>query len=129
MRALWNVLSRLTGNSVTYRATVTDMIAYTRPWTIEIPLSRQNDELLEAACHEDNGDLQHLKDVRDEYRAKTRRRSRAMSARTRNIGILRNSRCRPGGCRSRFRPPFVRGGVRPDEIGQADGQSDGDEMG
>jgi hypothetical protein len=57
------------GNSITYRATVTDTIAYTRPWTIEIPLRRQNDELLEAACHEDNGDLQHLKDVRDAYRA------------------------------------------------------------
>jgi len=30
----------------------------------------QDEELLEVACHEDNGDLQHLKDVRDEYRAK-----------------------------------------------------------
>ena len=57
-------------NNVTYRATVTDKIAYTAPWTIEIPLRRQDDELLEVACHEDNGDLQHLKDVRDEARAK-----------------------------------------------------------
>jgi hypothetical protein len=30
------------------------------------------DELLEVACHEDNNDLQHLKDVRDEYRARQR---------------------------------------------------------
>src|SRR5258708_7666995 len=44
-----------------YRATVTDPLAYTRSWTIEIPLSREPDELLEVACHEDNGDLQHLK--------------------------------------------------------------------
>src|SRR5579862_561862 len=58
---------------ITYRATVTDPIAYTRPWTIEIPLSRENDELLEVACHEDNGDLQHLKDVRDEYRAQQKK--------------------------------------------------------
>jgi len=58
---------------ITYRATVTDPIVYTRPWTIEIPLSRQNDELLEVACHEDNGDLQHLKDVRDEYRAQQKK--------------------------------------------------------
>jgi hypothetical protein len=58
---------------ITYRATVTDPIAYTRPWTIEIPLSRANDELLEVACHEDNGDLQHLKDVRDEYRAQQKK--------------------------------------------------------
>ena len=56
-------------NKVIYRATVSDPIAYTRPWTIEIPLDRRPDELLEVACHEDNNDLQHLKDVRDEYRA------------------------------------------------------------
>jgi hypothetical protein len=58
---------------ITYRATVTDPIAYTKPWTIEIPLNRANDELLEVACHEDNGDLQHLKDVRDEYRAQQKK--------------------------------------------------------
>jgi hypothetical protein len=59
----------VSATQVIYRATVTDPIPYTRPWTIEIPLNRQEDELLEVACHEDNGDLQHLKDVRDEYRA------------------------------------------------------------
>jgi hypothetical protein len=58
---------------ITYRATVTDPVAYTRPWTIEIPLNRTEDELLEVACHEDNGDLHHLKDVRDEYRAQQRK--------------------------------------------------------
>jgi hypothetical protein len=57
-------------NNVTYRATVTDKIVYTAPWTIEINLRRQQDEVIEVACHEDNGDLQHLKDVRDEARAK-----------------------------------------------------------
>ena len=36
---------------------------------MQLVMSRQNDELLEVACHEDNGDLQHLKDVRDAYRA------------------------------------------------------------
>jgi hypothetical protein len=55
---------------IDYRATVTDPLVYTRPWTILIPLERQNDQLLEAACHEDNQDLQHLKDIRDEARAK-----------------------------------------------------------
>ena len=54
---------------VIYRATVTDPIVYTRPWTMEIPFNREDQELLEVACLEDNGDLQHLKDVRDEYRA------------------------------------------------------------
>ncbi|MCU1336754.1 MAG: hypothetical protein JWO19_2335 [Bryobacterales bacterium] len=58
---------------ITYRATVTDPIVYTRPWTIEIPLNRGTEELLEVACHEDNGDLQHLKDVRDEFRAQQKK--------------------------------------------------------
>jgi hypothetical protein len=53
---------------VTYRATVTDPLVYTRPWTIEIPLNRHDDELLESACHEDNQDLEHLKAVRDAAR-------------------------------------------------------------
>ncbi len=56
-------------DQVIYRATVSDPIAYTRPWTIEMPFNRSDDELLEVACLEDNSDLQHLKDVRDEYRA------------------------------------------------------------
>jgi len=55
---------------VIYRATVMDPIVYTRPWTIEVPLNRQPEEILEVACHEDNNDLQHLKDVRDEFRAR-----------------------------------------------------------
>jgi len=62
----------MNGNTIMYRATVTDTLAYTRPWTIEMALNRQDDELLEVACHEDNEDLQHLKDVRDEYRAKNK---------------------------------------------------------
>jgi hypothetical protein len=41
---------------------------------MEIPFRRQADgEILEVACHEDNGDLQHLKDVRDEYRAQQKK--------------------------------------------------------
>jgi hypothetical protein len=63
----------LDAEKFTYRATVTDPIAYNRPWTIEIPMNRQAEELLEAACHEDNGDLQHLKDVRDEFRAQQKK--------------------------------------------------------
>jgi hypothetical protein len=56
-------------DTVIYRATVSDPITYTRPWTIEVPMHRQAEELLEVACHEDNADLEHLKHVRDEYRA------------------------------------------------------------
>ena len=60
----------VSATQVIYRATVSDPIAYTRPWTIEIPFNRDDQELLEVACLEDNGDLQHLKDVRDAYRAR-----------------------------------------------------------
>jgi hypothetical protein len=55
-------------NRITYQATVTDLNVYTRPWTIEMPLNRQPGEMLEVACLEDNQDLKHLKDVRDEFR-------------------------------------------------------------
>jgi hypothetical protein len=48
---------------------VADPIPYSRPWTIEMPFNQQQEELLEVACLEDNNDLGHLKDVRDEHRA------------------------------------------------------------
>jgi hypothetical protein len=57
-------------NVIDYRATITDPIVYTRPFTIGFPLNRQADELLEVACLEDDQDLAHLKDVRDEARRK-----------------------------------------------------------
>ncbi|MEO5923570.1 MAG: hypothetical protein ABIR70_07065 [Bryobacteraceae bacterium] len=59
---------------ITYTATVSDPIPYTKPWTIQFPLNGDDkEELLEVACLEDNGDLQHLKDVRDEYRAQQKK--------------------------------------------------------
>ena len=51
--------------TINYQAVVTDPIVYTRPWTIAFPLRRQTDELLEVACHEDNQDLKHLKEIKD----------------------------------------------------------------
>jgi len=69
------VVERLTpvgADTIHYEATVTDPLVYTRPWTIAFPINRQKDELLEVACHEDDQDLQHLKDIRDAARAKQR---------------------------------------------------------
>ena len=37
---------------------------YAKPWTIVYPLKKQQDELLEDACLEDNQDLQHLNAVK-----------------------------------------------------------------
>ncbi len=68
-----HVVERFTpvdADTIRYRATVTDPLVYTRPWTLEIPLRRQQGEILEVACHEDNQDLQHLKDIKDAARAK-----------------------------------------------------------
>jgi hypothetical protein len=59
----------VSAGQIVYRATVTDPLVYTRPWTMEMPFIGAEDELLEVACLEDNNDLHHLKDVRDEYRA------------------------------------------------------------
>jgi hypothetical protein len=67
-----HVVERFTpidAENITYTATVTDPVVYTKPWTIRMKLTRQDDELLEIACHEDDVDLPHLKDVRDAYRA------------------------------------------------------------
>ena len=69
MQTVVETFTPVSPTQLVYRATVTDPIPYTRPWTIEMPFNRAEDELLEVACLEDNGDLQHLKDVRDEYRA------------------------------------------------------------
>ena len=66
------ILERFTvmdADNITYQAEVTDSLVYTQPWTIEITLRRTDDEILEVACYEDNQDLEHLKDVRDAWRA------------------------------------------------------------
>jgi hypothetical protein len=62
-------LKPIDADTIEYKATVTDPVVFTRPWTIGMTLRRQNDEILEIACHEDNQDLQHLKDARDAWRA------------------------------------------------------------
>jgi hypothetical protein len=53
-------------NTIIYRATLTDPLVYTRPFTVEVQFNRDpNGEMLEVACHEDNQDLQHMKDLKD----------------------------------------------------------------
>jgi hypothetical protein len=70
-----HVVERLTpvdGDTITYEATVTDPVVYTRPWTIRYPLRRRGQELLEVACHEDDLDLKHLKVIKDAAEAEQR---------------------------------------------------------
>lgn len=55
---------------VNYEATVTDPVVYTRPWTIAVAFNREKFDLTEAACHEEDNDLAHLKAIRDAAREK-----------------------------------------------------------
>jgi hypothetical protein len=53
-------------DTVNYEATVNDPVVYTRPWTIALSLKHEKKfELTEAACHEEDRDLPHLKALKD----------------------------------------------------------------
>jgi hypothetical protein len=52
-------------STVNYEATVTDPVVYTQPWTIAFPLKLEKSEIAEAACHEEDRDLPHLKAIKD----------------------------------------------------------------
>ena len=67
-----HVVERLTPvgpNELRYSATVIDPVAYTRPWTISYPILREDFEFREAACHEEDRDLPHMKAIQDAARA------------------------------------------------------------
>ncbi len=58
-------------NRLAYEATVEDPVVYSRPWTISISFNREPMfELTEAACHEEDHSLSHLKAIRDAARKK-----------------------------------------------------------
>ncbi len=50
---------------LSYEATITDPVVYSRPWTIAFPMKREKFELREGACHEEDRDLPHLKALKD----------------------------------------------------------------
>ena len=49
---------------IDYKATIEDPRVYTRPWTINVAMSRarNSDEIWEHACHEGEQDSQHVQD-------------------------------------------------------------------
>ena len=57
-------------DTLRYEVTVTDPVAYSRPWTVSFPVDREKFELREAACHEEDQDLPHLKALKDAAAAK-----------------------------------------------------------
>ena len=63
-------LTRLDADTLVYEFTVTDVTAWTRPWTAVIPLRRSEGSLFEYACHEGNhGMMGILSGARAEERA------------------------------------------------------------
>jgi hypothetical protein len=63
-----HVVERFTpaeGGRINYTATVTDPVVYSAPWTIGFPIRPQKGELLEVACHEEDQDLEHLRQIKD----------------------------------------------------------------
>jgi hypothetical protein len=62
--------SPLGPDTINYQATVSDPIVYTRPWTIALQFKREKFELTEAACHEEDRSLPHLKAIKDAAAAK-----------------------------------------------------------
>jgi len=63
-----HVVERITPtgpDTIRYEATVIDPVVYSRPWSIAFLLHRQKGNLLEAACHEEDHDLPHLKALKD----------------------------------------------------------------
>jgi hypothetical protein len=68
-----HVVERITPtapDTFSYEATVNDPVVYTRPWTVAFPIRREKFELREAACHEEDHDLPHLKALKDAAAAK-----------------------------------------------------------
>lgn len=45
---------RVDPETIVYRATVEDPTVYTRPWTVEVSMTRRTDPIFEYACHEGN---------------------------------------------------------------------------
>jgi hypothetical protein len=68
-----HVVERFTpvdADTLEYQATVNDPVVYTRPWTIAFPIKHEKFEMTEAACHEEDQDLPHLKALKDAVSAK-----------------------------------------------------------
>jgi len=55
---------------VNYEAIITDPVVYSRPWTIALAFKLEKFELTEAACHEEDRSLPHLKAIKDAAAAK-----------------------------------------------------------
>jgi hypothetical protein len=69
--------TRVDAETIDYQITVNDPVAFTKPWTAAIPMTRIKGPLFEYACHEGNYGLEDiLKGARSRERAATKTGSR-----------------------------------------------------
>ena len=53
--------ARVDADTISYEVTIEDANVYTRPWTVAIPLSRDDSyQMFEYACHEGNRAIEHV---------------------------------------------------------------------
>ena len=52
--------TRVDAETIKYEFTVTDPTAYTRPWSVTMPLVRMHEPVYEYACHEGNYSLRNI---------------------------------------------------------------------
>ena len=61
--------TRVDEGTLLYEFTIDDPTAFTRPWTVSLPMTRSTDQVYEYACHEGNYALANiLRGARDEER-------------------------------------------------------------
>jgi hypothetical protein len=52
--------TRVDPDTIIYRATIDDPTVYTKPWTVELSMSKRKEPLYEYACHEGNYGMRNL---------------------------------------------------------------------
>jgi hypothetical protein len=52
--------SRPDANTLLYRVTIEDPTTFTKPWTVQIPMAKSEDDVYEYACHEGNHGLEGI---------------------------------------------------------------------
>jgi mono/diheme cytochrome c family protein len=63
--------TRTGANTLLYEFTVDDPTAFTKPWTVSLPMAKTTDRIFEYACHEGNYALENiLRGARDEEKRK-----------------------------------------------------------
>jgi hypothetical protein len=58
--ALTERFTRVDAATLMYEFTVDDPLTWTRPWTVQFPMTRTNEPVFEYACHEGNYSLPNI---------------------------------------------------------------------